>query len=87
MLFQSIKPSLPIPKISTFFRVKITQGLNIMLLQIYLEAVATMIERSYSTTIYCGWGTYIDSLVDDYINQGGDYRLVQKVLNLAYYKY
>ncbi len=58
-----------------------------LLLTIYQMAIDAMIERSHSSTVYCGWGSMIDNLVDDYINQGGDYRLVQKVLNLAYYKY
>jgi hypothetical protein len=69
------------------YRVKITQGLNIMLNEIYKLAVDAMIERQNSSTAYCGWGSMLDDLVAEYVDNGGNYNLVRKVLNLAYYKY
>lgn len=54
-----------------------------MLQVILTEARAILSERKASSTIYCGWGTYLDSLVYDYIDQGGSWRVVRKVLSLA----
>ena len=56
-----------------------------MLNEIYKEALAVMSQRSQSSTVYCGWGTTIDDMVNDYCLMGGSWRLVRKVLNLAYY--
>ena len=54
-----------------------------MLITILREAKAIMDERAGSTTIYSGWGSYLDSIVDDYIDQGGSWALVRKVLRIA----
>ena len=53
---------------------------------IFIEALAIMAERAASSTIYCGWGTTMEWMIDDYIAQGGSYSLVRKVLNTAYYR-
>jgi hypothetical protein len=57
-----------------------------MLNVIFNEALAIMAERQNSTAVYCGWGTTMDTMVEDYLCQGGKWSLVSKVLNLAYYR-
>lgn len=55
-----------------------------MLNDILNEAKSILAERSYSDTVYSGWGMYLDSLIDDYIDHGGSWALVRKVLRIAY---
>lgn len=50
-----------------------------MLNQIWAEARAILEERSDST-VYCGWGVYLDTLISDYLRAGGSWSLVKKVL-------
>ena len=54
-----------------------------MLHTIFIEAL-NYIEEDYSAN--AGWGTTIDEMVQDYCDAGGSWRLLRKVLNLAYYK-
>ena len=54
---------------------------------IFNEALAIMAERAASSTVYCGWGTTMEWMIDDYLQQGGSSRLVRKVLNTAYYNH
>ena len=55
--------------------------------EIFNSAIDAMAERQFSSTVYCGWGTTIDQMVDEFCDQGGSWRLVRKVLNLAYYRW
>jgi hypothetical protein len=55
--------------------------------EIFNAAVETMAERQFSSTTYCGWGVYVDRMVDEFLDQGGSYQLVRKTLNLAYYSW
>ena len=53
---------------------------------IFSAAKEVMAERSYSSTIYSGWGTTkVDSMVREFVSNGGSWNLVRQVLNLAYY--
>lgn len=46
-----------------------------------------MEERSYSSTKYCGWGTYGDEVIRECLDAGIPARLIQRVERLAYYGY
>ena len=54
-----------------------------MLQEIYKEMVLTLQDRGNSSTVYSGWGTTIDRLVEEYILDGGEWHLIRSIELLA----
>ena len=54
-----------------------------MLNEIYEEMILTLRDRGNSQTVYAGWGTTIDRLVDEYLSAGGSWCLVRSIERLA----
>ena len=57
-----------------------------MLQEIYKEMVATLRDRGNSSTVYCGWGTTIDRLIEEYLSTGGPWRIIRQLEILAEHK-
>jgi hypothetical protein len=55
-----------------------------MLNDLLIELTAMYIQRSYSATVYCGYGTTIDRMVEEYLDQGGNYRMIWTLNDMAY---
>lgn len=47
--------------------------------------VSTLMERGiYSGVVYCGWGTTLDRMIDEYFDLGGEYTMIRHIENMAY---
>ena len=54
-----------------------------MLQEILTEMILTLRDRGNSQTVYAGWGTSIDRLVDEYLSAGGSWYLIRSIERLA----
>ena len=57
------------------------------MLQNLLNLLVDMyIERLWTDAQYCGYGATIDEEITAYMQEGGDYRLIRRLEDLAYQK-
>lgn len=57
-----------------------------MLNDLLVELTAMHIDRAFSATVYCGYGTTVDRMIDEYLDAGGNYRIIRRLDNMAYDK-
>lgn len=57
-----------------------------MLNELFIELTAMYTHRVFALTIYSDYGHVVDSLIREYLDAGGEYRIVRKLENLAYNK-
>ena len=55
-----------------------------MLQEMLQEMMDVLTYRKYSQTIYSGWGTTVDRLIDEYLEMGGKRIMVRCIASLAY---
>jgi hypothetical protein len=62
-------------------------GENVMNLVSLLNAARAVCQTRNDSTQYCGWGTSVDQMADNLIDNGVSPRLVNRVLRLAFFGY
>ena len=55
-----------------------------MLQEMLQEMMDVLAYRRYSQTVYSGWGTTVDRLIDEYLEMGGKRIMVRCIASLAY---
>ena len=57
-----------------------------MLQEMLEEMISVYAHRRYSQTVYSGWGTIVDRLIDEYLEMGGSRMMVRCIASLAYHR-
>ena len=55
-----------------------------MLNDLLTELTAMYIDRVLSTVSYSGYGTTIEQLIREYLDQGGSYKIIKQLDSMAY---
>ena len=55
------------------------------MLQNILAAMILTLQERNSATVYSGWGTTIDRMIEEYYSSGGEWHMIRRVEYLAEY--